>query len=186
MTDTHTKPSLVGRRVTLRAAKAGDEEYLVSAGRHAEIVKMYGEDNPKDGPVPQAEADAFLNLQLKSRFAWVIEHEDALIGSLSFHSVDRVDQRAMMATGLFSPDNFNKGLGSEAMSLVLGHAFGAMNLHRVSLRVLHFNARAIAAYQKLGFVIEGRERQSARIGSEWHDDIIMGLLAPEFNQKRAV
>ena len=61
-----------------------------------------------------------------------------------------------------------------------------MNLHRISLRVLHFNARAITAYQKLGFVIEGRERHSARIGMEWHDDMIMGLLKPEFFAKRGV
>jgi RimJ/RimL family protein N-acetyltransferase len=55
-----------------------------------------------------------------------------------------------------------------------------MNLHRVDLRVLAFNDGAIAAYRKWGFVAEGRERESCWLDGQWHDDIIMGLLAAEF------
>ena len=53
------------------------------------------------------------------------------------------------------------------------------------MRVLDFNSRAIAAYEKVGFVIEGRERQAARVGDDWHDDIIMGLIAEDFRLSRA-
>jgi len=40
--------------------------------------------------------------------------------------------------------------------------------------------RTIRCYEACGFVIEGRERQSCLIGEERYDDIIMGLLAPDF------
>jgi len=52
------------------------------------------------------------------------------------------------------------------------------------VRVLAFNERAIRCDQACGFAVEGRERQSCRIGEERFDDIIMGLLAPEFHAGR--
>ena len=55
-----------------------------------------------------------------------------------------------------------------------------MGLHRISLRVLEYNARAIAAYRKVGFVEEGLLRESCKVGDEWHNDVMMGLLAQEF------
>ncbi|MCY1382901.1 hypothetical protein D9M69_709710 [compost metagenome] len=61
----------------------------------------------------------------------------------------------------------------------MGHAFGELALHRVSLRVLAFNERAIASYRKCGFSIEGREREAALVDGEWRDDIMMGILAHE-------
>jgi RimJ/RimL family protein N-acetyltransferase len=63
---------------------------------------------------------------------------------------------------------------------MLSYAFGALNFHRVSLRVVAVNARAIRAYEKVGCVREGIERQSARVGDTWHDDVMMGPLAAEF------
>ncbi|SFC50117.1 GNAT family N-acetyltransferase [Tropicimonas isoalkanivorans] len=54
-----------------------------------------------------------------------------------------------------------------------------MGLHRVDLRVLSFNTRAIACYRACGFVHEGTEREAAFIDGEWHDDWIMGILSHE-------
>ena len=68
---------------------------------------------------------------------------------------------------------------AEAIGLVAAHAFGPMALHRLAARVLAFNERAIRAYQKCGFRVEGRERESASIDGAWHDDLMIGLLAGE-------
>jgi RimJ/RimL family protein N-acetyltransferase len=62
------------------------------------------------------------------------------------------------------------------MRLLAAHAFDTLGLHRLGSRVLDFNARAVAAYEKVGFVVEGREREAALIASKWHDDLILGLL----------
>jgi RimJ/RimL family protein N-acetyltransferase len=83
------------------------------------------------------------------------------------------------AIGIADAALLGQGLGSEAIQLAVAHAFGPMGLHRLSLRVLAFNGRAIRAYQKCGFRVEGRERESALIDDVWHDDLIMGLLAED-------
>ena len=63
--------------------------------------------------------------------------------------------------------------------LVLAYAFDS-GLHRVGLRVLATNERAVRCYTSCGFKLEGRERESARIDGVWQDDLIMGILAREF------
>ena len=45
--------------------------------------------------------------------------------------------------------------------LALDHAFGPLRLHRVSLRVLASNERAVKCYRACGFAEEGREREAA-------------------------
>jgi len=66
------------------------------------------------------------------------------------------------------------------MRLVLRFAFDRLQLHRISVRVLAYNRRAIRSYEKCGFVLEGREREAALVNGEWHDDCIMGLLDRDF------
>jgi [ribosomal protein S5]-alanine N-acetyltransferase len=64
--------------------------------------------------------------------------------------------------------------------LALSHAFRPGGLHRVDLRVLEENGRAIRCYEKCGFVIEGREREGARIAGEWKTDVLMSVLEQEW------
>lgn len=85
-----------------------------------------------------------------------------------------------MAIGILDPKLLGKGLGSEAIFLLLQHAFAELQLHRIGIRVLAYNQRAIRAYEKCGFVIEGREREAAFVNGAWHDDVMMGLLDREF------
>lgn len=181
--DSYAKPRLQGQRVLLRAPQTGDDVAYQKAGQHAEISKMYGVADAKTGPISDQRAERWFKNQLETPLAWVIEHAGCAIGALRFHSHDQADKRASFAIGLFCVDDLGKGFGTEAMTLAFRYGFEELKLHRIALRVLHFNARAIAAYEKLGFQVEGRERQSARIGDAWHDDIIMGLLAPDFIKK---
>ena len=54
-------------------------------------------------------------------------------------------------------------------------AFDTLQLHRVDLRVLSFNVRALRCYEKCGFVREGVERESAFVDGARVDDVMMSL-----------
>lgn len=111
---------------------------------------------------------------------WAVDVDGRLLGEVRLDSLDRHDRRARLAIGLYDAEQLGKGLGREAIRLVLSHAFEALGLNRVDLRVIAYNERAIRCYRACGFFEEGRERESARVGSTWHDDIIMGLLTREY------
>ena len=55
-----------------------------------------------------------------------------------------------------------------------------MNLNRVWLTAVEYNARAIACYKKCGFSDEGRLRQETFKGGRYWDFTIMGVLRREF------
>jgi hypothetical protein len=60
------------------------------------------------------------------------------------------------------------------------YAFNILNLESLSLRAYDFNPRAQAAYRKVGFKEAGRLRKAHFYGGEYHDILVMDLLAEEF------
>jgi RimJ/RimL family protein N-acetyltransferase len=78
------------------------------------------------------------------------------------------------------PTALGRGFGTEATRLIVGYGFDVLGLHRISLEVYAFNPRAKRAYEKAGFVEEGRRRDALLWDGQWVDAIIMSILAPEW------
>jgi ribosomal-protein-alanine N-acetyltransferase len=96
-------------------------------------------------------------------------------------TVNQLDNRARYAVGLFDPTVWSKGLGTEITQLVLRYSFEELELHRVDLRVLQYNKRAIKCYEKCGFIQEGIEREGALIEGKYETDVFMSILDREFH-----
>jgi RimJ/RimL family protein N-acetyltransferase len=178
-------PVLKGASVKLRPRVEADIDARLALGRDAEIAEMFGVSRQDNSPLTREEVLGWFQALCDHPYAWVIESGEAFIGSIRLDRVDLQDRRASLAVGIFDPASLGRGLGSEAIRLVLRHAFGTMGLHRIGIRVLAYNRRAIRAYEKCGFVIEGRERETAFVNGAWHDDIMMGLLEHEFQASEA-
>jgi RimJ/RimL family protein N-acetyltransferase len=176
-------PVINGFNVTLRRPETADVEARFAIGRHAEIIRAYGGSFNPEQPYTRENAEREIAFIENHQYAWVID-AGGFIGHVRFHNLDAHDQRASLAIGIEDPARLGKGFGSEAIRLALTFGFGS-GLHRVSLRVLASNHRAIACYRKCGFIEEGREREAANVGGQWQDDIIMGLLAQDFEAKKS-
>ena len=176
----HRIPTLTTTRLTLRPPKSDDAQERYKLGHDPEIILMFGYEIGDLGKYSIEMATSWIANLCKHPCAWVIEHEGLFIGELRFDAIDNHDRRARLATGIYATDKLGQGLGREAINAALQHAFTAMNLHRISLRVIDYNERAIRCYQSVGFVEEGRERETAFIKGKWCDDLIMGILDREF------
>jgi RimJ/RimL family protein N-acetyltransferase len=73
-----------------------------------------------------------------------------------------------------------QGYGTEAVLLTLRYGFRGLNLHRIQLGVYAYNERAIRCYRKTGFREEGRRREAYSRNGEWHDHVLMAILAREY------
>jgi [ribosomal protein S5]-alanine N-acetyltransferase len=165
--------------LVLRLPRPGDDAARFAMGRDPEIVQLYGID-PQPLPVwTLAQAASWVDQIKNAECAWIIEHQGQLIGAVRLHSFNQEDSRAQLAIGIEDRARLGQGIGRRVIGLVLDYAFQGAGLHRVGLRVLAMNVRAIRCYAACGFVHEGIERQSARIGNAWHDDVIMGMLAED-------
>lgn len=106
--------------------------------------------------------------------------DDRLIGFIELVHVQWNNGDAWVGMGIGERDAWSKGYGSEALGLVVRFAFEELNLHRVSLGVFAHNPRAIRAYEKVGFRIEGRARGTVSREGVRGDDFYMGILRREW------
>jgi RimJ/RimL family protein N-acetyltransferase len=141
---------------------------------------MFGVSHADHKPMTMDAAEGWALGLSRDPNAWVIEVSGRMIGEIKLHSINIQDSRASMAIAIYDPLQLGKGYGSEAIRLLLHHTFTQLHLHRVGIRVLAYNERAIRAYRKCGFVVEGRERETAFVDGAWYDDLMMGLLSHEF------
>ena len=114
-------------------------------------------------------------------------HEAAtgrLIGSCAFSQLDGDNGSALYHITIGEKDAWGRGYGTEATRLMLDHAFGTLRLHRVALFVFEFNERAIRAYERCGFVIEGRSRESIWRDGRWWDELAMSVLESDWRRLR--
>jgi RimJ/RimL family protein N-acetyltransferase len=108
--------------------------------------------------------------------------EGRLIGSIGLDGIRWQHGDTFVGIGIGERDYWGKGYGTDAMRIILRYAFVELNLHRVSLDVFEYNPRAIRSYEKVGFTIEGRQRQVLnRDGRRW-DMIYMGILRQEWEK----
>lgn len=177
---TSGRPTLLGQKVRLRAPCEADIEARFRLGHDPDIAEIFGVTRGELGEMTLSDAAKFVEALRAHPYAWVIEARQSFVGEIRLDRVDFRDRRASLAVGILDPIALGQGFGTEAISLLLDHAFEVLGLHRLSVRVLAYNHRAIRAYQKCGFKIEGREREAAFVNGAWHDDLIMGLLDREF------
>lgn len=179
------RPTLKQGHLCLRAPRAADASARFKLGNTPEIHHMFGADPSTVPPITKAHATVWLHAQEVEPLAWIIEFRRRMIGAVRLHSVIPHLLRAELAIGILDPKYIGKGIGTTAIGLLAAHAFGPLLLRRLSLRVVDYNTRAIAAFKKAGFVQEGVERQAGRVGDIWHDDVIMGLLASDLTKRGA-
>ena len=113
-------------------------------------------------------------------YAIHVRDGDRLIGVTTFSALDVDNGSALFHITIGEPDAWGRGYGTEAASLMIGHAFRGLGLHRVALSVFSFNTRAIRSYEKVGFQIEGRLRDAIWRDGRYWDEVQMGVLQSDW------
>jgi RimJ/RimL family protein N-acetyltransferase len=111
----------------------------------------------------------------------VIETEGTLIGTMQLKNTENLPSRsATFGIMIGDPAYLDRGYGTEASTLLLDYAFTVLGYHKINLDLFEYNARALAMYEKLGFVLEGRRRENHWSRGRFWDDILMGVTAEEW------
>ena len=114
-------------------------------------------------------------------FAIHIRGDDEPIGVISLMNKSEANGSAELSVIVGHQDDRHRGYGTEAIDRLLRYAFEELGLNRIGLSVFDFNEEAISAYQKLGFVEEGRFRQAIKRRFAFHDAILMSILKSEWD-----
>lgn len=185
MPDFSAKPTLIGELITLRPATAADAPVLHEGMADAEVSQLTGSVHSNSGTEDEqwtvADLEAIYGrwATASDRIVWVIIENSTgnIVGESVLNDLD--EGNLSCGFRLWITGARDRGLGTEAVRLSVGHAF-ASGLNRVELEVYAFNPRARRVYEKVGFQLEGTKRQALRFDDEWVDCHIMGLLAQDW------
>jgi RimJ/RimL family protein N-acetyltransferase len=106
--------------------------------------------------------------------------DDRLIGKAVIEWIDWPHGNGYVRLGLGDPKDRRRGLGSQALSMLLRFAFTEANLYRLTAVVPAYNEGAMRLFQKFGFLEEVRRRKAMHRDDEFWDLIGYGLLASEW------
>lgn len=118
-------------------------------------------------------------------FAIHREGEEEPLGVISLTNINKAKASANLSVIVGDEKDRDKGLGTEAIRVILRYAFEDLGLQRVGLSVFEFNESAIKAYEKLGFKREGRMQQAIQRDGRLYDAILMRVLVSEWGTSEA-
>lgn len=180
-----TEDILVGEKVRLIPVDAERDSKLFAAWRNnSEYLRLL-------------DADVALQFSIEKMKKWMEENElsdavaffmikrkedDQIIGEIGLSEFQGKHSNAFVGISIGDPENWGKGLGTDAMKVILRYGFSILNLHHISLTVFEYNPRGVRSYEKAGFKLEGVERQFLhRDGRRW-DVYRMGILKREWEE----
>ena len=176
------RPILRSRRTYLRPAERKDIRAFLDWLADADV----GEGLANRAPWSHiAEERWFEDLQPRQgqsiwHFVICLRHEHLPIGFAALHEVDLHNGAAELGIGIGERSEWDMGYGTEAMEVLLDFGFGELRLERVYLHVFDFNARAMRVYERVGFTLEGTEREAYYRHGRYHDMHLMGILRDEW------
>jgi RimJ/RimL family protein N-acetyltransferase len=167
--------------VSLRTRTDDDLNLLFSI---ATDLETWEERNPSaPAPLTRERFDARLARTAGSdapedSVTFVVAADDKAVGSATLFGFDTFARHAEAGISLV-PDARGRGIGTAAISQLVEYGFVRRNLRRIHLQAISSNVGAIRAYEKAGFVVEGRQRQHAWVRGAYEDIVLMGILRSE-------
>lgn len=101
------------------------------------------------------------------------------LGSVYIRDIDRKHNKAEYGIFIGEASARGRGVGTATAKLMLRYCFEEEKLHRVYLRALAGNDRAIRSYEKAGFVKEGYLKDDVCIAGEYRDVVWMAAVCPD-------
>ncbi|MDQ3866124.1 MAG: GNAT family N-acetyltransferase [Actinomycetota bacterium] len=168
----------------LRRAEPNDVEFLASLAVNDEIAPFLAFASPRD-------ADAFLAEIERAEASphecgrFVVEADDGErlwpAGSVAFDVSNRRSRIANLYGLMLHPDFRGRGLARAATEAFTRHLVADLNYHRVELECYGYNERAIAHFERCGFVREGVKRKAYWRHGEWVDGVLLGLVREDLS-----
>lgn len=114
-----------------------------------------------------------------------LDDPPALVGNIGLWGARPKDRCATLGIAL-GRQYIGRGYGTDAMRVIVGYGFREMGLHRIQLSVAPFNPAGVRAYEKAGFVEEGRHREAVLHDGHWYDEVLMSVLDHEWASRRTL
>ena len=166
--------SLHGTATVLRPVRPEDADALAAILAEPEVARWWPRYDPervRSELVGAGESVVF-----------VIEVDGQVVGSIQYVEEPAPDYRHASIDVFLHPAWHGKGLGTDAVRTLARHLVHDRGHHRLAIDPAVSNTKAIRTYERVGFRPVGVMRRYERSDDgEWHDCLLMDLLAEELH-----
>ncbi len=169
-----------GTKVGLRPTEEGDHALDHTWMNHPEVWRYM------DYEVPYSMADVKEDLERARQegHPFTIVVGERPIGRIGLNQFRRRDRICSLYMFIGEPAYWGAGYASDAVMALLSYAFDRFDLYQVELWTLADNNRALAMYERCGFIEEARLRQRSWKQGRWVDRVVMSVTREEFGKAR--
>lgn len=177
-------PSLTTPRLALRPLRLDDTEALSVVFSDAEAMRFWSEPAHENAAVTQAMIRRVLDARARGEgLEWAItlrgpDDGDRAVGKIGHWRWQKQHSRSEVGF-ILRRDLWRQGLASEALLAVAHFGFEVMRLHSIEAQLDSDNVGSQRTLESVGFVLEGRLRQSYFDGKTFRDTLVYGLLGDD-------
>jgi UDP-4-amino-4,6-dideoxy-N-acetyl-beta-L-altrosamine N-acetyltransferase len=171
---------LKGKKTVLTAVKRDSLEQLMNWRNEPELRKYFREYREINEHMQQS---WYENRVLKDpnqvNFEIREKEGNELIGHCGLYYIDWVSRHAEFGIYVGDQNYRNGGYGSDSLRTLIKYGFQDLNLNKIWCEV-YANNNALGVYERLGFVLEGVQRQHYFNEGKYWDSRILSLLKTEW------
>ena len=108
------------------------------------------------------------------------------LGDIGLNWVLPHSRLAMLGAAIGEPEFWGGGYGTDALLLIVDYAFDWLDMRKVWLATMGLNVRVQRQMGKVGFALEGRDRDAFWADGQWTDNLIYGLMREEWPGRAAM
>lgn len=170
---------LTGTHYHLRALEPEDLEFVYQVENDTTVWDVSHTQTPYSRflirqYLENAQQDVYEAKQL--RLAIVPNGQEFPVGLIDLFDFDPQHGRAGVGILIKDPSDRGKGIGKEALGLLIGYAFGVLDLHQLYANIDPENEASVRLFATFGFVQCGLKRQWNRVGNTYRDEALFQLL----------
>lgn len=173
--------TLKGNTVYLRALEPEDLEFVYAIENDESIWEMSNTQTPYSRflirqYLENAQQDIYEAKQL--RLAICKNENDEVLGLIDLFDFDPRNQRAGVGIVIRNQKDRNKGIGSEALALLIKYSFTQLQLHQLYANIGAENAASINLFTNFGFQCIGMKKDWLRFQNRYTDEGLYQLINP--------
>ena len=172
---------ITGRLTALRAIEERDLGQLLAWRNRPELRRYFREYRELNSTQQRAWFDAKVNGDAATRMFAIEEGSTGrLLGACGLCYVDWVNRTADFSIYIGADEIYiDEQWAPDAAISLLRYGFEELGLNRLWSEIYAFDAPKTAFFERLGFQLDGRHRQTHWAQGAWHDSLYFSLLATD-------
>jgi diamine N-acetyltransferase len=171
--------TLTGTNFYLRALEPEDLDFIYRLENDEEIWEVSNTQTPYSRflirqYLENAHQDIYEAKQLRLAICEIGKNE--ALGLIDLFEFDPVNQRAGVGVIIQNPGDRNKGMGSEALGLLIEYAFQKLQLHQLYANIDLGNVASLSLFTNFGFSLAGVKKDWNKKNNNYHDEAVYQLI----------